>query len=309
MDPLRQQAVLTAAAYACIHLHPRAYSDPSMLSPFWTGPGEIPTRKQMRLLAPPGGYRQGVVRRIKAGLEDEHLFPWTGGFWYGLKLSGALKYSNERWLVGHGRPELIEDLSRLPVAKQLSHPDQRGRHSLRECLALHLPHKGEDDPMVLAGLLAGARHRSTSDGREYFCVDGTKEVREWLDHWALAIHNHTRHGYGLSPFYVALLMPCMPPACACRVFAVRKAAQCPLLPLAYWEVLFGDEGVPLPPKAWALPFACSDVTRKRHHWTHRTLHRTAIQLGIAHVPPAMRQLIVDFRRNREMLSEVRFAVD
>ena len=301
MNPLRKEAILTAIAKASIYCDPWAYRNPQLLPQFWNGPGNSPTRKQIRYLTPLGGYKKAVIKRIQQGFDDEDFSPWTGGFWHGLKLSGALTYSTYRWRINPPRPELVEDLQRTRFCKKIHQPDQRGRLLISRCYVLHSLPKNEDDPTILAGLFAGARLRKTLSGKSYYSVPAKPEVLAMLTHWGIAIHHQSKYGYCLSPFYATLAMGLMPPACACRALSVTKAVQCPQLPLAYWEVLFGFEGMPMPSRLGALPFICADITRKRHKWSHKILHQMAVRFGVAHVIPPMHQLIVGWRNGREML--------
>ena len=300
MDTDRKEAILTACAVASIYLGPRAYQNHRLLAPYWQGKGDPPTRKQIEGATPKGGLKRAIIKRLQTGV-DLNVAPWTGGFWHGLKLSGAIYYSTDMWTIGDHQEALVEDLMSSKIAKELGKLDGRGRRYLKQCAAIHLLPEGDDDITILAGLFTGARLRFTSSGRSYYSVPDTEEVRKVLDYWGLAIHNRSKYGYGLSPFYASLLIEHMPMATAARTLLVKKPVQCPMLPLAYWEVLFGDEGMPLPPRLGVLPFICADITRKRHKWTHRIIHKAAVALGVASVNAPMRELIRNYRRNYENL--------
>ena len=300
MDIDRKEAILTACAVASIYLGPRAYQNHRLLAPYWQGKGDPPTHKQVEAATPLGGFKRGIIQRIQKGL-DIDVSPWTGGFWHGLKLARAIYRRSHKQVFGNHQDALIEDLLSSKIAKGLSKVDKKGRRILKQCSAVHMCPNGDDDITILAGLFAGARLRSTASGRSYYSVPATEEVRKVIDHWGLAIHNKSKYGYGLSPFYAALLIEHMPMATAARALLVKNPVQCPMLPLAYWEVLFGDEGMPLPPRLGVLPFICADITRKRHKWTHRIIHKAAVALGVASVNAPMRELIRNYRRNYENL--------
>jgi hypothetical protein len=303
MDPNRREAVLTACAYACIFFDPQAYRDPNFLEPFWEGPGWLPTARQIRYINTPGGSRHWILNRISQGLDDEIFSPWTGGFWQGLKLSGALSWTGKQWRIGNSRPALIEDLQRMQLSKRIGKPDNQDRRMLKECYAVYLPPRDQNGADVLAGFFAGAKLRESADRHNYFVVPATERVSQFIDKWGMTIDRKTKEGYGLSPFYAALTLGYLPTTSALRILTIRHAVQCPMLPLAYWEVLFGSEGGPIPSAPWALPFACADITRKRHKWKKKILHQAAVKLGVAHVSPMMRDLIVDWRRNRDILHQ------
>ena len=296
----RKEAILTACAVASIYLGPRAYQNHRLLAPYWQGKGDSPTRKQIEGAIPKGGLKRAIIQRIQKGL-DIDIAPWTGGFWHGLKLSGAIRRSATQWVIGAHQEALVEDLLASKISKQLGNPDKRSRRNLKQCAAIHLLPKGGDDITILAGLFAGARLRYSASGKSYYSVPDTDEVRKVLDDWGLAIYNRSKYGYGLSPFYASLLIEHMPMATAARTLLVKKPVQCPMLPLAYWEVLFGDEGVPMPPRLGVLPFICADITRKRHKWTHRIIHKSAVALGVASVNAPLKELIRNYRRNYESL--------
>ena len=80
----RRRAILEALAKCLVLQHPRPLVAPLDLLKFWSGPGRFPTPSQMK----------GCMRPAKAMVPqlelDKKVAPWTGGFWHGLRLSGAL---------------------------------------------------------------------------------------------------------------------------------------------------------------------------------------------------------------------------
>ncbi|NQU11931.1 hypothetical protein HQ590_14140 [bacterium] len=181
------------------------------------------------------------------------------------------------------RPWLLEDLQRLPIAGQVS-----GRR-LIACPGANL---GVEDPLgpdVLAGVLAGAR-RDMDRGHEWLIVPRSDELQALLEAWCIADHGMTPRGQRrVSPFYGALLAAEMPLTTAASILGIHRAGGCPLLAWCYWEVAYGGQNYPYPPRAWALPWAGGPATLKRAHWGRWSLHREAARLGIAHVPRCLKK--------------------
>jgi hypothetical protein len=159
-----------------------------------------------------------------------------------------------------------------------------------------LPVANSLGPDVLAGLLAGAIQEEQDNG-VWLEVPRTESVNRLLDWWGVSRHLESNN-WLISPFYGVLVGGWMPAASASAML-VNRAGGCPLLPLAIWEAAFGAIRVRdlylLPDRAWALPFACSNATRKRRGWTPDFLHQAAVALNVAHVPLEQRRLLVDWR--------------
>jgi hypothetical protein len=302
-DPLqslspRRRAIFYAAARALVLQHPRPWTSPGSLLPFWNGPGRLPTPSQM----------EGIARQARAlvphleGLDDD-VVPWTGGFWHGLKLSGALVTHGGHPRFQPGRTWLAEDMERLPFPGELSPADAQGRRWLIRCSAWRLPVANRLGVDVLAGLLAGSIQEEHGDG-VWLKVPRTETVSRVLDWWGVSRRAESDKLL-ISPFYGVLVSSWMPAASASAML-VQRAGGCPLLPLAIWEAAFGAIRVRdlylLPDRAWALPYACSDATRKRRRWTRDFLHRAATILGVAHVTPEMHQLLQTWRARNAIRS-------
>ena len=291
----RRRAILEALATCLVLRHPRPLIAPLDMLPFWEGPGRFPTPSQMK----------GCMRSAKAMVPhlelDSEVAPWTGGFWHGLRLSGALVVHRgyPRLLVGC--PWLEEDLERLAFPGHLSPADPEGRRWLTKCHAWRLPVTDLYGADVLAGLLAGARREVQADGT-WLLLPRTESVMNLLGWWKLCVFPGSKAGELLvSPFYGALLAPHMPVACAMSM-QVRKAGSCPLLPMVIYNLLYGPgtaaEGYLLPPKAGLLPYLPSHPTRARRGWSREFLWQASVRLGVSHIPLEQRRLLEEWRTLR-----------
>jgi hypothetical protein len=288
----RRRAILEAVAKCMVLRHSRPLMAPLDLLPFWEGPGRFPTSSAMK----------GCMKAAKstvAQLElDAKVAPWTGSFWHGLRLSGALVMHGGYPRLRAGRPWLAEDLERLPFPGHLSPPDHQGRRWLVRCHAWRLPVTELYGPDVLAGLLAGARREVQADGT-WLLLPRTESVMNLLGWWKLCVFPGSKAGeLQVSPFYGALLASYMSVACGMSMH-VRRAGGCPLLPMTIYNALWGpggaDEGYLLPPKAGLLPFLCSHPTRARRGWDREFLYQASVRLGVAHVPLEQRRLLEEWR--------------
>src|ERR1035441_2868169 len=111
-----RRAILEAIAKCMVLRHPRPLTAPLDLLAVWSGPGKFPTPSQLK----------GCMRPAKAMVAqlemDSEVAPWTGGFWRGLQLSGALVVHGGYPRVAVGRPWLEEGLERLPFPGRILSP-------------------------------------------------------------------------------------------------------------------------------------------------------------------------------------------
>ena len=289
----RRRVILEAMAKCMVLRHLRPLVAPLDLLAVWSGPGRFPTKSQLK----------GCMRPAKAMVAqlemDSEVAPWTGGFWRGLQLSGALVVHGGYPRVQVGRPWLEEDLERLPFPGRLSPPDHQGRRWLVHCHAWRLPVMDLYAPDVMAGLLVGARRQQHNDGI-WLVLPRTKSVQNLLGWWHLsAMEGKAADELLVSPFYGVLLSPNMPAASAMSMM-VKKAGGCPLLPVALFNALWGPggakEGYLLPPRAGLLPFLCSHPTRSRRGWSREFLYRASVRLGVHHIPLEQRRLLEAWRQ-------------
>jgi hypothetical protein len=291
----RQRAILEAVATCLVLRHPRPLESPLDLLPFWSGPGRFPTPSQLK----------GCMRPTKAMVPqlelDAKVAPWSGGFWHGLRLSGALVVHGGYPRLQSGRPWLAEDLERLPFPGHLSPPDNQGRRWLTRCHAWRLPVADLYAPDVLAGLLAGARREVQADGT-WLLLPRSESVENLLGWWKLCVFPGSKAAeLMVSPFYGALLASYMSVACGMSMH-VRRAGGCPLLPMAIYNLLHGPgtaaEGYLLPPKAGLLPYLPSHPTRARRGWDREFLWQASVKLGVHHIPREQRRLLEEWRTSR-----------
>lgn len=287
----RKEAILKAAATCIVLRHPRPWASPVELRPFWTA-GRLPTPAMMRSCAGPA---KDMVTHLDM---DDAVRPWTGGFWAGLRMSGALVVHGGYPRVLGGRPWLEQDLEHLPFPGQLSPPDRKHRRWLVRCHAWRLPVRDRYAPDLLAGLLAGARREDQEDGM-WLLLPRTKDVMQILAWWRLSVMpGDTDRKVMVSPFYGSLLESHMPPA-AGRSMTVMKAGACPLLSLAVYNVIWGPgrrrENYLMPPRAGLLPYLPSHATRSRNGWDREFLYQASVKLGVAHVPIEQRELLESWR--------------
>ena len=291
--PPRRRAVLEAMAKARVLKCVSPWRHGEAVDAFWHGPGRLPSPSQM----------QGLMREAKAMIPtlrelDMDVAPWSGGFWWGLRLSGALVLHGGYPRLQPWRQWLATDLERLPFPGRLSPADHKGRRWLVRCQAWRLPVTDRYSPDIVAGLLAGAR-REDDDGT-WLVLPRTPEVQQLLDWWKISSMKGAKADQvRVSIFYGLLFSRFMPQACA-ESMRVKKAALCPLLPLAIWVTVWGVGGSPgylLPNRAGAIPYICGDATRKRRGWTKEYLHRAAAALNVAHVPIEQVAILRMWRQN------------
>lgn len=289
----RRRAILEALATCLVLRHPRPFVAPLDLLAVWSSPERFPSPSQLK----------GCMKAAKAMVPqldlDARVSPWSGGFWHGLRLSGALVVHRGYPRLQTGHPWLEEDLERLPIPGRLSPPDHQGRRWLTRCHAWRLPVTDLYAPDVLAGLLAGARREVQADGT-WLLLPRTESVERLLGWWhLLVVEGKAADQLLVSPFYGAILSPHMPVACGMSMM-VRKAGGCPLLSMVIYNGLWGPggakDGYLLPPKAGLLPYLCSHPTRARRGWTREFLYQASVKLGVAHVPLEQRKLLEAWRQ-------------
>lgn len=197
--PPQRRWVVEAAARAAVLDQGWSY-DPVAISRFCPV-GVPPNRTELRGLARAVKQTVPTIRDL-----DTQVAPWTGGFWLGLRLSGALSEWRGRYRLLPGRPWLEEDVERLPVAGRHGPPSGRGRW-LGGCLAASLPPASELGADVLAGLLAGARRHEEADGT-WLTVRRSNQARRLLGWYGvsvvegpvLSLRGAGRLGLWISPF-------------------------------------------------------------------------------------------------------------
>ena len=223
------------------------------------------------------------LRQGNLGIEDQ-LRPWTAEFFLGLKLAGALTEKEPYKFRINAKiyPELVADISAWHIAGRLGGDDGFGRRRLVGCLAAsHLPVKDLQSDAVIAGLFAGARV-STSDGMQWLELPDDDAVKKLLENWTVLNYPsrqvRKRTYIKVSPFYAAFFAELMPAHSRQRMLSIRNPAMCPILPVMYWEWLFGPgmKGMRILPFADALPFGCSVRSFYRRGWQRKNLHRKAV---------------------------------
>ena len=232
----------------------------------------------------------GIVRLSTCG--------WaSGGFWSGLRLSGAIHRHHSGWRLGAGRPWLAAALADAPVKVSVGTTESNGRLRF-SCPAGHL---SPTDPIgvdVLAGVLAGGL-RQEHDGGWWIVLPRTAEVLRLIDTWGLSCRTAVwRGGEGVrvSVFYGRLLQDHLPAVVYDSVW-VGKAGDCPVLPVVYAGLLW-DPSPPnynWPHSAKVLPGCVCSQTRIRRGWGREFVMRAAERLGIAHVPLQLRALLEEYR--------------
>jgi len=300
-DLKRNQAILESTARACLRVHPQAWRYPGMIEKYWEHKSFLPTSRQIIRAALPQPICPAIRQTIQSWNDDSDYSPWTGNFWYGLQLSSAVVMHRRHFYIKNNRPHLVEDITNWPMTGWLGKPDNWGRHYLKQSWIGSLPVLDINGVEVLAGLMAGAKTVFSGQGKTFLAVPRTPAVFRFLDQWGIYTNHGTPKEFWLSPFWAALTASRMPMASAARPFTIKHPGDCPLLSLAYYEVLYSGEPGLHPPEAWALPYACSVATRKRRKWTKKSLHLAAISLGVAHVPNCMRVLLDEWRRSRKEL--------
>lgn len=299
--PPRRQATLMAATRAAVLLDRFAWSDIAAVLPYWDGNGAPPSRTQLRGLAALVKETVPTIRDL-----DAKVAPWTGGFWLGLRLSGAITEWSGRLELAPRRPWLESDLEHMSIPGGLRPPNKRRARSLIGCLAARLPPASELGADVLAGLLTGARRHEAEDG-VWLTFPRNDRTLRLLDYYGISVvegrlpsrRGLVRMGLWISPFYGHLVNHLMPPTTGESMVLIRHAGGCPVLPLAYWQVLHGagdaSQRYCNPPRAGLLPYLVSHSTRRRLGYSREFLYQASVRLGIAHVPLEMRQLINDWR--------------
>ena len=255
-----------------------------------------PTPRQMQTL---GGVRAVLSRVARGGLGvEEHMRVWTPGFLCGVQMSGALRREGNAWSVwARTHRELLSDMEAMPLPHRLEPKAGRnGLRRLRRCPAMLLPPSNPQGAHVVAGLLAGAVLREGKQG-QWLELPATSEVMSLLEGWTILCSRQRlfrgEARIGVSPFYAALFAHMMPPNSRGRILGSDRPAMCPLLPALYWEWAFCRRGQRMLPSKDALPFACSRRTCFRRGWSRKDsrLHQQAIEAGICHIDPRLRELM------------------
>ena len=288
------EAVLSAAAKACVLETDRPWGRVPFVLPSLPEELPQPTLRQMQIV---GGVR-AVLRRIgQGGLgTDGRMGTWTPGFLCGLRMSGALRPDGKAWAVwARTHRELLSDIETMPVPHRLEpRAGRNGVRRLRRCPAMLLPASDPRGADVVAGLFAGAALRNQRDGR-WLELPGTDAVKALLDEWTILSSDRGRFRgrarIGVSPFFGALFAHLMPVNSRERIIGLKRPATCPRLPVLYWEWAFSRKGNRMLPSKEALPFACSRRTFFRRGWSRKGLHQQAIDAGICHVDPRLRELM------------------
>jgi hypothetical protein len=298
--PPRRRAMLDATARGAVLLDSQAWHNPAAVQPFWQGPDPLPSHKELR----------GLARMAKATVPslrdlDVEMGIWSGGFFRGLRLAGAVSDWHGRVRVLPGRSWLEEDFTLMSLPERLGPANPRGRW-LCQCLASRVLATSELGADVVAGLLAGAKKHRGQDGN-WLLVPRSDPVLRLIDQWAISAtevrlpsrHGLVRLGLRVSPFYGLLFCGLMPVSTAASML-VRRPGDCPLLPLAYWQVLYGPGGGQddyfNPPRAGLLPYLCSHSTRRRLGLGREDLYRASVRLGVSFVPLELRKLLEAWRK-------------
>lgn len=297
--PPRRRAMLGAAARAAVLVDSRAWNKPAVVEQFWDGLGPLPSRKELRGLARMTKAMAPTLRDLngKMGI-------WTGGFFQGLRLAGAISDWRGRTRLLCGRPWLEKDFELMSIPGRLGPANDRGRWLCR-CLAARVSAKSEFGADVVAGLFAGARRQDGEDGT-WLVVPNSDAVLRLVDWWKISANEVrlpsrrglVKLGLRVSPFYGLLFGGLMPEATA-NAMIVRHPGDCPMLPLAYWQVLYGaggaDEFYCNPPHAGLLPYLVSHSTRKRLRLGREDLYHASVQLGVSFVPLELRRFLEGWR--------------
>lgn len=243
---------------------------------------DVPTYGEIRYR---GGMKavQDRIRRGGLGIE-ERLEPWTGSFWRGLQLSGALRTQSlaswgryQIWEASH--LALVRDLELASVGMRFERTTgASGCRRLSRCPSILLP--ALDDGGITAGLFAGSLLEQDSEENTWLVLLGSEKVKGLLQRMTILFRHwkpfRGQERIAISPFYAPLFAPRMPPESAKRILAIRRPALGELLSLMYWTAYFGKEGQRIPPFADALPFCISPRTYRRRRYGRRDLHRTAV---------------------------------
>jgi len=294
---VRREAFLLAIARAYVLVDARAHQRRGWIELIWDGKAgyPVPTICQMRYAGAP---RAAIarLREGKLGIDDK-LGCWTGDFFLGLKLSGALaeKEPGRYRIDSKLHPELVSDIQNWILAGRLGAADRDGRRRLIACpAARYLPAEDRQGAAVIAGLFAGAR-LSEIGGERWLEMPDDERTRQLLDSWTI-LHSPSRRiqrrSYlKVSSFYAPLFANLLPERSRERILGIRNPALCPLLPILYWELSFSMvmDGMTVLPFADALPFGISRRSFFRHGWRRKELHRKAVlDYGILSVDPRLK---------------------
>ena len=254
-----------------------------------------------------GGVR-AVRERIKRGnlgIEDS-LRPWSGGYFQGLILSGALRkiHSPSIWgryqIWENSHQALVKDLELASIGMNFEKlPGASGCRRLSRCPAISLPALDED---IVAGLFSGARIEASGDGN-WMVLPASEDVKSLLARMTILFQPwkpfRDQEQIAISPFYAPLFADRMATEASKRVLAIKRPAQRTTLPLLYWECYFAKEKQPIPPFAGALPFAVSPRTFRRRRFRKSELHKTAVlEYKILALAPPLRQAMLTWYRNK-----------
>lgn len=243
---------------------------------------DVPTYGEIRYR---GGMKavQDRIRRGSLGIE-KRLEPWTGSFWRGLQLSGALRTQSlaswgryQIWEASHSA--LVSDIEQASVGKHFEMATGKsGCRRLSRTPSMLLPAK--DDADILAGLFAGALLEVDPEKDTWLVLPGSGEVKALLQQMTILFHPRRpfrgQARIAVSPFYAPLFASRMPPESAKRILAIRRPSLGELLSLMYWTAYFGGEGKRIPPFANALPYSIAPRTYRRRRYNRYDLHKTAV---------------------------------
>lgn len=298
----RRDAILEAYAKSFVLVGDRVGAAERVIAEFLPPGVHPPTPSQFRRI---GGVAAVHKRIAKGGLGiDDRLGVWTGGYFHGLRISGALRPDAGRgwavWRATHYR--LVADLESMPLPHSLDPPGKNAIRRFRRCPAASLPPGDPHGVDVVAGLFSGAVHVRV-DGEDWLELPADPEVVELLDTWAIA-HKPGRVYRGknrilVSPFFGALVSRHMPPRSAERALGMRRPGDCPWLAVAYWDWAMTRKGLRRIPFPDALPYGCSWRTAVRRGWRRAEVHRRAVfELGVTHLDRRLVALCRDWYTRR-----------
>lgn len=256
---------------------------------------DVPTYGEIRWR---GGVRAVRERITRGGLGiEEQLLPWSGGFWKGLILSGALRVQSlaswgryQIWVDRH--TALVRDIEQASVAKHFEMTTGKsGCRRLSKTPSTVLP--SQDDAEVMGGLFAGALLEVDPEKDNWLILPGSEEVKAMLKRMTILFRPwrsfRSQERIAVSPFYALLFASRMPHESAKRIRGIRRPAQAETLSLLYWEAYFASTGQPIPPFADALPFAVAPRTFRRRGYNRRDLHKQAVmECGILSLAKPLR---------------------
>ena len=294
----RVKDALTDYARVFILHGDRVHRDWRMMIDLWCMGGFItPYPPSVNQFAAVGGAR-AVYRRIaEGGLGvDDQLGIWTGGFFKGLRMSGALRpYRKRQWAIWENtHRDLIRDMEEMEVFNKFERASGRnGIRRLRRCPASFLPAES-DGASVVAGVLAGSHIREVED-ENWIEVAGEDEVVRLLDGWGILWRKgfmyRGRPTILVPPFYAPLFCNFLPPYTLERLSSIKRPALCPFLPAIYWDIVLREANLPVIPFTDALPYSCSMRTFRRRGWKRGDLHLMGVRLGISVVEQRLQGLM------------------